>query len=139
MTVYYKGNPIKEVQSQEEARAFITAYRSEIDQKCKYFIDKARELVDVVSSTRPRELGESLEEYEEYIRLTYPDLLKEMEDLGKGFYGDKYIKTYYYNSKDCTVGYVVITQEGTKRKESLENLSLSAWTRSAFPQLFEVK
>lgn len=77
--------------------------------------------------------------YEEYIRLTYPDLLKEMEDLGKSFYGDKYIKTYYYNSKDCTVGYVVITQEGTKRKESLENLSLSAWTRSAFPQLFEVK
>lgn len=138
MKIYYRGNPIKEVSSKEEAKTFIEEIRKE---KLDYYnplIKESKNLIRESASLRDKNLGESSEKYLLFLKENNKAFFERLEILGKSFYKDDYIDIYFYHPDKDFFGFIV-KHNDKERRECIANFGLNACTKLAFPDLFEIK
>lgn len=138
MKVYYRGSPIGEVSSKEEAKKFIENYQNEVYGYYHPLIEESKKLIDESSMIRNRKRDESVDEYLDSLRKTNKDFIEKLETLGKKLYKDDYIDIFFYRPNKSFFGFVV-KHDNEIRNENIENYGLKACTKLAVNTLFEVK
>ena len=122
--VYYKNELIKEFHSLEEAENYVVEFK-EVELKRTQKAQKiAKELIKKIEKLPPKRPSELSDKYNERIQTQYPQLAKELEDLGKFFYQEDYLSCKFHDNKEHMVVFSVVFHDipNAKINKSLGNL-----------------
>ena len=149
--VYYTTNLLGVASSIEEANELVKNHQKANLAFYKPMIEESKALIAEVEKARhihhSTDNYENREQYDEYFKKKYPDIVARIENLGRRFYKDKFIEVYAHDASGENVGFHVKLEpwqiynddpaDKTTRHECLGGFGLKCVTKFAHAWVFE--
>lgn len=138
MKIYYKDNLLFENIEEKDVEKTINDYITTIDKSYDNIYDRTLKLIDKVEKIRNRNSIETISEYFNFIEKEYPEVLKELKNIGKEFYKDSFENIFFINSNNSLVGIYVKNEKGFSTQIFLPNVLFDIAQKVPVKQFFDV-
>ena len=119
MNIYYQHKLIFENISKDEIEIKIKEYLLVEISKYKDLLNRINSLIDNVKKIRPKNFGETKNEYRIFLEEEHNEVLEELKYIGKTYYEDSFEDFYFFDSDGMYLGLLY-----RDKNNKLEHMSL---------------